>query len=838
MKRIYSLIVILVLLLVVTGCNDNELVPSLSFDEKIITIEVGEEIPLKYSFENIKKPIFNFNLSVEDIVSIDSLGNIKGLSKGKTIITLNETNSNLSDTIEVNVLEKLKPEVSFNLQNLEIEIDEESILTFSYKNIENPVLNFVSSNEEIVFIDNNGKIKGISSGKVIITVSIENQDASDVLEITVKEPLITGPVYNITTNEELQYALLHIKDNESIVINGDVETDELVLNNIDLTINNSLTVNNLVSLTDVKILNSTGSLNYKKLINVSGSLEINSINLSENDILLAENSNIVISKNGIIGSVFLNENSNNIQIDNYGIINNIDLSNSNAENNKKIIINNYGSFKDSKNAIITNASTTPENTIIKSLGAYFWIEDAENYTNWDILENGPRYVLQNSENHALKIFLNNKSGSLEKVITDFINLYEITDLDTNISITTEYHSLSVDEFAFLANIKGLSFVDIYNTTISKNTIPVSAFENISTLKDIVLPKGITNISSKAFAGTSITNISVPESLVSVANDAFGDYGVGNYILEEVHLASLEPKGEKFIKGFSPKTLFFVPEVAVDDYVAEWVGFSAVVEYGFYYYGSYVFPEAYLVDEYYIRELEDGIEIVLYNGEIKLDLIPSEFSINNVIKQVVSIGNNAFRFVKNDDNLAIDITIPSSINRIGDNAFLEFKTIKSLNLNNVVHLGKGAFNLITYEFTIILSPNLEFIDDDAFNGLTRVTNIDLAKVVYLGERSLQSCKALTEVYMPSLKFLGTSSLSSCDNLEKATLGAVEECSSWTINGSNKLNEFDFTHNENKVIKPAFGAGWVSINKSNTTIYCNSEVLEYFQAYFPKANVLTK
>ena len=169
MKRIYSLIVILVLLLVVTGCNDNELVPSLSFDEKIITIEVEEEIPLKYSFENIKKPIFNFNLSVEDIVSIDSLGNIKGLSKGKTIITLNETNSNLSDTIEVNVLEKLKPEVSFNLQNLEIEIDEESILTFSYKDIENPVLNFVSSNEEIVFIDNNGKIKGISSGKVIIT---------------------------------------------------------------------------------------------------------------------------------------------------------------------------------------------------------------------------------------------------------------------------------------------------------------------------------------------------------------------------------------------------------------------------------------------------------------------------------------------------------------------------------------------------------------------------------------------------------------------------------------------------------------------------------------------
>ncbi|MFA7507651.1 MAG: leucine-rich repeat domain-containing protein, partial [Bacilli bacterium] len=275
-----------------------------------------------------------------------------------------------------------------------------------------------------------------------------------------------------------------------------------------------------------------------------------------------------------------------------------------------------------------------------------------------------------------------------------------------------------------------------------------------------------------------------------------------------------------------------------DYVNEWLGFSAVVEYGFYYYGTYVFPEAFFYEDYYLRNYEEGLEIVLYNKDIKENLIPSEFTIDDVVKPVVSIGNNAFRFVKNESDLAIDITIPDSIIRIGDRAFFEFKTIKSLDLNNVKHIGIGAFNLISYEFTTITSPNLEYISDDAFNGLTKVTSLDLENVIYLGERSLQNCQGLTEVYAPKLKYLGTSSLSSCTKLQKITLGPVENCGSWTISGSNSIQEVDFTHSEDEYIEPAFGSGWTQIDKSSVTIYCNIEVLEYFEIYFPLANVLVK
>lgn len=838
MKKIYSLIVILILMLAITGCNDIELTPVLSFDDDKVTINVEEEYSLKYSYENIEEPVFEFSLSIDDIVSIDSLGKIKGLSEGEVVITILETTTNLTDTIYIEVLEILVPTVSFLEEDIEIELNEEILLAYNYENVDLSEIKFYSANADIVSIDSLGNIKGLKSGNVIITILIENTDINDAIEVTVLEPLLSGPIYNINTNEELEYALTHYKDGDSFIINGVVEADDLILNNVDLVINNILTVNKFMSLQNVRILDSVGTLSYLNDIEVKGSLEVKSINLINNNIKLSTNSNLVIREEGVLGSVILDEGTNNITINNYGSLFNIDLSKSAALDSKKIIINNYGILRDLYNAIIINETISPENTLIKSLGSYFWIEDSIKYTNWDILEVGPRYVFKTKDNESLEIFLNNKSGDLAKVVNDYVSLYDVVSLETNILIKTEYRSLTVNDFEFLSTINGLNSLNIYNTTVSKNMIPDGAFKDVTSLTYIDLPKGLVSIASQAFAGTNITDVFLPESLTTVANDAFGDYSIGDYKLEEVHLDSINPKGETFIRGFSPKTLFFVPEVAVNDYVNEWLGFSAVVEYGFYYYGTYVFPEAFFYEDYYLRNYEEGLEIVLYNKDIKENLIPSEFTIDDVVKPVVSIGNNAFRFVKNESDLAIDITIPDSIIRIGDRAFFEFKTIKSLDLNNVKHIGIGAFNLISYEFTTITSPNLEYISDDAFNGLTKVTSLDLENVIYLGERSLQNCQGLTEVYAPKLKYLGTSSLSSCTKLQKITLGPVENCGSWTISGSNSIQEVDFTHSEDEYIEPAFGSGWTQIDKSSVTIYCNIEVLEYFEIYFPLANVLVK
>ncbi|MDY0364001.1 MAG: leucine-rich repeat protein, partial [Bacilli bacterium] len=519
MKKIYSLIVILILMLAITGCNDIELTPVLSFDDDKVTINVEEEYSLKYSYENIEEPVFEFSLSIDDIVSIDSLGKIKGLSEGEVVITILETTTNLTDTIYIEVLEILVPTVSFLEEDIEIELNEEILLAYNYENVDLSEIKFYSANSDIVSIDSLGNIKGLKSGNVIITILIEDTDINDAIEVTVLEPLLSGPIYNINTNEELEYALTHYKDGDSFIINGVVETDDLILNNVDLVINNILTVNKFMSLQNVRILDSVGTLSYLNDIEVKGSLEVKSINLINNNIKLSTNSNLVIREEGVLGSVILDEGTNNITINNYGSLFNIDLSKSAALDSKKIIINNYGILRDLYNAIIINETISPENTLIKSLGSYFWIEDSINYTNWDILEVGPRYVFKNKDNESLEIFLNNKSGDLAKVVNDYVSLYDVVSLETNILIKTEYRSLTVNDFEFLSTINGLKSLNIYNTTVSKNMIPDGAFKNVTSLTYIDLPKGLVSIASQAFAGTNITDVFLPESLTTVANDA-------------------------------------------------------------------------------------------------------------------------------------------------------------------------------------------------------------------------------------------------------------------------------------------------------------------------------
>ncbi|MFA6827804.1 MAG: hypothetical protein WCR64_05105, partial [Bacilli bacterium] len=318
MKKIYSLIVILILMLAITGCNDIELTPVLSFDDDKVTINVEEEYSLKYSYENIEEPVFEFSLSIDDIVSIDSLGKIKGLSEGEVVITILETTTNLTDTIYIEVLEILVPTVSFLEEDIEIELNEEILLAYNYENVDLSEIKFYSANADIVSIDSLGNIKGLKSGNVIITILIENTDINDAIEVTVLEPLLSGPIYNINTNEELEYALTHYKDGDSFIINGVVETDDLILNNVDLVINNILTVNKFMSLQNVRILDSVGTLSYLNDIEVKGSLEVKSINLINNNIKLSTNSNLVIREEGVLGSVILDEGTNNITINNYG----------------------------------------------------------------------------------------------------------------------------------------------------------------------------------------------------------------------------------------------------------------------------------------------------------------------------------------------------------------------------------------------------------------------------------------------------------------------------------------------------------------------------------------
>lgn len=94
MKRIISVILLLVILILTTSCGDIEVIRTkLSYDQELLEISVGDEINITPNC-NKEDVVINYLLT-SDIVSVDENGNLKALEKGTVIVeaSVNKRNS-------------------------------------------------------------------------------------------------------------------------------------------------------------------------------------------------------------------------------------------------------------------------------------------------------------------------------------------------------------------------------------------------------------------------------------------------------------------------------------------------------------------------------------------------------------------------------------------------------------------------------------------------------------------------------------------------------------------------------------------------------------------------
>lgn len=134
-------------------------------------------------------------------------------------------------------------------------------------------------------------------------------------------------------------------------------------------------------------------------------------------------------------------------------------------------------------------------------------------------------------------------------------------------------------------------------------------------------------------------------------------------------------------------------------------------------------------------------------------------INRLIRDVKEIKNNAF-FVNDDDrdkpsyeeDNKIPIEIPSSVTKIGDQAFLNQVKVTGLNIhgNNDLDIGFEAFKACD-ELAKIQTPDNKVlrIDKNAFmrcKQLNAFENIDNAKITYLGTGVFGDCRSMTDNFV--------------------------------------------------------------------------------------------
>ncbi len=173
-----------------TPTNTNVDVVSISIDKPKLSIAPGNTATLiaTISPSNATNKTVTWSSSNTSVATVDSNGNVKGVSAGTATITAKSNNNKVATSI-VTVSNPI-----VEVQNITLDVTSVVLNTPNSKkvnatvtptNAANKTLTWSSSNTSVATVDSNGNIKAVGQGSAIITVK-SNNNISKTISVTVK----------------------------------------------------------------------------------------------------------------------------------------------------------------------------------------------------------------------------------------------------------------------------------------------------------------------------------------------------------------------------------------------------------------------------------------------------------------------------------------------------------------------------------------------------------------------------------------------------------------------------------------------------------------------------
>ena len=213
-------------------------VAMVELEEKEITLNIGDEKELtaKITPDNATNKKVTWISNNDTVVKVDTNGKITGLSVGRAIITVKTDDSNRTDTCTVRVVDQNNVS-SNNVDAIGVSLSKSSlsmlkgdsyhlVATIKPVNATNKSVIWSSSNENIVTVDNNGKIMAKETGKATITVKTKDGGKTATCQITVFAEAI--PVTGVVLNRS-EVTLLK---GDSVTLSAKLTPDNATNNNV------------------------------------------------------------------------------------------------------------------------------------------------------------------------------------------------------------------------------------------------------------------------------------------------------------------------------------------------------------------------------------------------------------------------------------------------------------------------------------------------------------------------------------------------------------------------------------------------------------------------------
>lgn len=146
----------------------------------------------------VESPIVAFSTSDESVATVSNTGLITVVGNELTSCTITIYWSGQTVSRYINVLENVYNITLNEIGTLEVGATSQLNYTCTCNDlvIENPLVTFISSDESVATVDENGLVTGISKGNVLITATYE--DVAATISVSIEENLT--PSYTITTN--------------------------------------------------------------------------------------------------------------------------------------------------------------------------------------------------------------------------------------------------------------------------------------------------------------------------------------------------------------------------------------------------------------------------------------------------------------------------------------------------------------------------------------------------------------------------------------------------------------------------------------------------------------
>lgn len=372
----------------------------------------------------------------------------------------------------------------------------------------------------------------------------------------------------------------------------------------------------------------------------------------------------------------------------------------------------------------------------------------------------------------------------------------------SVTLPSTLETIKGGAFSYCEKLKDVSI------PASVTIIGNSAFASCDSLTSIVLPEGLTNLGSGAFAGcTNLKTINIPESITEISDRTFSScYSIEEIILHE----KITSVGSNAFFNFNGVIKFMNPETEIYDSATTIGDGATVYGYNVSTAGDYARkwsknfipfdPETELpiiasgtCGENLTWEIDPDYNLIIKGtGEMTSAPWKTDYnkSINNVILEegVTSIFERAFDYSK-----IVSITLPSTLEYIGEYAFYYCDTIESISLpdglkaidekalsachkltevvipDSVTTLGDGVFENSYNITSIALSNNLETIPDSAFSGCSKLADIVIPNSVKtIGESAFKSTSLVNAVIPDSVTEIGQYSFANIYSLESLTI----------------------------------------------------------------------